>query len=533
VQIAGQPLPGMAPLVLPVMRRLGLRDRVDGLVPKVWDNGVTRGQAVEVLLGCILQLDSPLALSRVKATVSELGLDVVLGVEADQLHDDKLGETLDALVPVKAEGELDLQCVQRLEQGCADAAIEWLGLAPQAVLFDFTRLRLSGTYRDSQLARHGRRSGGHKQLQSGLNVLAGVGLPVASQVHPGNANQTVNVPANLAALQERLPGRKLTVITDSAGLSHANLLAYERAGMGFISPNQLTPAEEARMRSYATAELVPLDYQPESGGRFWGLETTWELTRQKHAEPLTLRVLIIRSSSLRRQEQQQLLRRVRQLRQRLQAIRGYLNHNRYFHADYARAQLEQALATSDAGRFVRYELRGASGALTLEWVIDAAALRDHLRRLGRSVLFTNQSPEEYSAAELLQTYKSQHQVEANFRQLKDELQVAPVFLKNENRIVALAALYVLALMVLAVLQFLARQAGLQTPRGRAMTARELLLSYGGWSGVILTTPRERYIQPNPATERQRAYLAALAFPPPEHWIPQRHRLPEHVRIPGM
>jgi len=532
VQIAGQTLPGIAPLVLPVMRRLGLAARVDGLIPKVWDNGITRGQAAEVLVACILQWDSPLALSRVKDTVSELGLDVVLGVKSEQLHDDKLGEMLDALVPVDKEGQLDLQHVQRLEQGCADEAIRWLGLAPQVVLFDFTHLRLSGAYRHSQLARHGRRSGAHKQLQIGLNVLAGVGLPVASQVYPGNANQTVNVPANLARLQERLPGRRLTVVTDSAGLCYENILAYERAGMGFISPKQLTPAEEARMRSYAPAEFVPLEYEPESGGRFWGLETIWELRWQKHPERLTLRVLIVQSSQLRRQEQQQLLRRVRQLRDRLQAIRGYLNRNRYYHADYARRQLDHALAASEAGRFVRYQLRGESGALTLDWTLDYAALRHHLRRLGRYVLFTNRSPAEYSAAGLLETFKSQHQVEANFRQLKSELQVAPVFLKKENRIVALAALYVLALMVLAVLQFLARQAGLQTPRGRAITARELLLSYGGWAGVAVTTPDQRYILPNAATERQRAYLAALAFPPPEHWIPQHHRRPEHARIPG-
>ncbi len=94
------------------------------------------------------------------------------------------------------------------------------------VLFDFTRLGLSGAYDESELAQPGRGSGRKKQLQIGLNTLADSGLPVLSRVHAGNANHTVDVPENLAALQERLKGRELVVTTDSAGLCHENIIAY-------------------------------------------------------------------------------------------------------------------------------------------------------------------------------------------------------------------------------------------------------------------------------------------------------------------
>lgn len=533
MQVSGQPLPGTAALVLPIMRRLSVADKIDHMMPKAWHNGISRGLAAEALLACILHPGAPLALSRVKQQLRHHGLDVVLDVDADQLHDDKLGEMLDALVPVDDAGDCDLSRVQQLEQHCAHQAIAWLDLRPQQVLFDFTRLRLSGAYQQSELAQPGRGSGADAQLQIGLNSLAEIGLPVLSEVHPGNANHTVNVPANLAALQRRLPGRKLTVTTDSAGLCHENIIAYHRAGVYFISPKQLTEAEKRRMRSYANDEFERLDYEPESGGRFWGLETTWRLQRQKHKEVLEVRVLIVRSSALRRQETGRLIRATRKLVERLQQINGYLNRHRYFHAEYAQQQLDQAVRRSAAGPFVRCELRGESGDLSLQWDLDVSALRQHCRRLGRYVLFTSAPRERYDGSALLRAYKAQHQVEANFRQLKSHLFVAPVFLKNENRILALTALYVIALMIVSILQFLARKAGLATPRQRAITGRELLLSYGGWSAVAVTVNGRRYLLPNPPTPEQSYYLDQLSFPPPQHWIPQRYRLPEHLRIPGM
>ena len=531
MQVSGVPLPGNVPLVLPIMRRLGIREKIDELSPKRWDNGVTRGQAAEVVLACILHSNGPLALFRVKEYVSEWGLDVVLDLDATQLHDDKLGEMLDALVPMK-EDKPDHSLVSELEQHCAHEAIAWLGLKPQQVLFDFTRLELSGAYEGAELPRRGRGSGAHKQVQIGLNVLADSGLPVLSRLHPGNANHTVNVPANLAELQARLPGRQLVVTTDAAGLCHDNIIAYNEAQMGFISPKPLTPAEEERMRSYPNPALEPLDYAPESGGRCWGLETTWRLERQKHEEVLDVRVLIVRSQPLHRQERQQLVQDARALEQRLCDIRSYLNQNRYFEERYARGQLEKALEKHESGRFVSYCLSGSDGALQLTWTMDYAALRAHARLLGRYVLFTNMPAEDYDASGLLRAYKSQHQVEANFRQLKSELHVAPVFLKKERRVIALAALYILALMIIAILQFLACKARLKTRRGRDVTARELLRTYGAWTGVAIRVGTARYIEPNPPTERQRAYLDALGFPEPDHWVAQHYRPPDHVRIPG-
>ncbi|MBW1688543.1 MAG: hypothetical protein JRS35_26200, partial [Deltaproteobacteria bacterium] len=333
-----------------------------------------------MVLLCILHPSGPLALFRVKDQVREMGLDVVLGVDAEKLHDNKLGEMLDALVPVDERGKPDVSRVSALEQHCAHTAIDWLGLEPQQVLFDFTRLELSGAYEESELAQPGRGSGRKKQLQIGLNTLAESGLPVLSRVHAGNANHTVNVPANLAALQERLKGRKLVVTTDSAGLCHENIMAYNAAEMGFISPKQLTEAEDALMRTVPNGSFELLDYSPESGGRFWGHETTWELARQKHEAVLSVRVLVVRGEALRRKERKHLMASARRLDERLKEISGYLNRNRYHRRDYACEKSEKAISDEAAGDFASVELAGDSGAMALEWRFDSRALLERSRR---------------------------------------------------------------------------------------------------------------------------------------------------------
>jgi len=81
---------------------------------------------------------------------------------------------------------------------------------------------------------------------------------------------------------------------------------------------------------------------------------------------------------------------------------------------------------------------------------------------------TNLSPKEYPAVELLKLYKSRHLNESRFRTFKSDLRVRPVFLKTDERIVAL--LLILALTLYCLVEWLCRQNNLQ------VTARTVLKS---------------------------------------------------------
>lgn len=68
------------------------------------------------------------------------------------------------------------------------------------------------------------------------------------------------------------------------------------------------------------------------------------------------------------------------------------------------------------------------------------------------MLKTNLSSRARPLAEVLRTYREQSQVERRFHHLKGPLAVAPMFLKNPERIAGLLCILVWALMVLALME---------------------------------------------------------------------------------
>ena len=68
------------------------------------------------------------------------------------------------------------------------------------------------------------------------------------------------------------------------------------------------------------------------------------------------------------------------------------------------------------------------------------------------MLKTNLPREGYRLTKVLRTYKGQSQVERRFHHLKGPLAVAPMFLKNPERIAGLLCVLVWALMVLALME---------------------------------------------------------------------------------
>src|SRR3954467_10490427 len=94
---------------------------------------------------------------------------------------------------------------------------------------------------------------------------------------------------------------------------------------------------------------------------------------------------------------------------------------------------------------------------------------------------------------VLRTYKEQSEVERRFHHLKGPLAVAPMFLKNPERIGGLLCILIWALMVLALMERQVRRElkgeplyGLY-PEGRpsaAPTGPALMECFSGWGGLI-------------------------------------------------
>jgi hypothetical protein len=86
----------------------------------------------------------------------------------------------------------------------------------------------------------------------------------------------------------------------------------------------------------------------------------------------------------------------------------------------------------------------------LEWTVDATAIAYDEKSDGMYPLLSNER--KLTPAQVLEAHKGQPAIEKRFEQIKTVHEIAPVFLKNPNRIEALFTLYFLALLVQALIE---------------------------------------------------------------------------------
>ena len=119
-------------------------------------------------------------------------------------------------------------------------------------------------------------------------------------------------------------------------------------------------------------------------------------------------------------------------------------------------------------------LEGMDGELVLTFE------RDKTRRARRKpdhgqVHAGHQSKDtDYDSDQLLEPYKSRHQIESRFLALKNNLKIRPIFLQSEERIKSLILVNILALLVYSLIEWVCQQKRLATKHHN----RLLAIDYG-------------------------------------------------------
>jgi len=145
-------------------------------------------------------------------------------------------------------------------------------------------------------------------------------------------------------------------------------------------------------------------------------------------------------------------------------------------------------------------IREVQTRFTIRWEMDGARLARESAGDGVFPLLTNLPA--WTAREVLDAYKRQPIIEKRFSQLKTDFRVAPVYLKNVERIVGLLAVYFFALMVQSLLERELRRAMDSAklpsiplyPEGRPCTrptTRRVLDYFAPLSRHTLTSPTSR------------------------------------------
>ena len=451
---------GSLPVITEYLGRLRLSEHINELVP--WEGEVPLGTLAEVLV--CNRLLNPKALFRVDAWAQSASVMDYFELETGQLNDDRLGRALERLAAHsdKVQAALVLTAVQRFK------------LDVSQIHYDITSVELFGAYSldlaegeapPTPLPAYGRTKSGRKnvkQIQVGVNVAGDGGVPISHLPLDGNAGESPTHLENLRRLKVLLPRQKLLYIADTKLDVPQNLLTVAAHGGQFLCGGAFAPNWKDLFLSNRR-KLRRVDYHPKSQEHLppekrdqykaFELEDRLEGKVDNRKVRLRYRVIFVWSEAKARQEAETRERHVAKIRAEFEAIERNLNKYSLKTEEAIRRRVESARAKYNEGELFLYELtKDRRGQFHLVWKLDGKVLERRKLVEGVYLLKTNLSKQAYPLAVTLAKYKEQSKVERRIHHLKGPLAVAPMFLKNPERIAGLLCILIWALMVLALME---------------------------------------------------------------------------------
>ena len=479
------------PLVLGVLRRLGVATVIDRLIPPHPAHQLSCGRGVEALVLAIL--DGHHALYKVGKRLEERGMLALLqpGLTRAALNDYRLGHILEALFAAN---------LNKVYSAVALTALEVYAIATPWLHQDTTTIALYGAYADEPKTPGAPRPAyGHskdgrddlKQVLLSLGVSGDGGVPVRLGMRDGNRSDSVETPVAieecLALGCEGVRG----IVADSKAYSRRTLGLCLEHGLGLITLVPRTCAVRQELEVWGQQQPV-LPLLVEKPGR-----TKAEAPRRWHGHSVLrpveveysdgrvaqeeLRFVVVHSSQLAQQQAQSYA--AAQAKE-AETVIAHVKHvqARWFAceadtvaaiAEYEHRRPGQRGRRPQSWRYhaVRYRVvadtrrtrrpRRGRPAKTdppplesgYRLVVEVEALANAEEDNGWTVLATTVSAEGCGDGEILQAYQDQTTtVEPGFRWIKNPAAIAPVWLEKPERIAALAMLTVLGLLVYSVIQ---------------------------------------------------------------------------------
>jgi transposase len=448
------------------------------------------------------------ALNRVVAPCSKLAFaawwqttagDRLVRLPAAALDHRRFWEAMDAL-PVRA--------LRAAERAIAARMVEVFDLDLAGLVLDMTNF---ATFIDSSNKRNSIAQRGHAKQKRldlrlvgvGLVVTADGGVPVLHHAYQGNRPDVTQFSAVIEELVARFGALAqatdtLTVVYDAGCDSAAGQADVQASPLHFVG--SLRPSDHPDLLAIPARRFRVVNAE-----RFPGLMA---LEARTMALGVDRRVVITHSETFHRRQIRGFEQTLAKARRRLGELQARLARGRTRRPrQVVEAEITDILKPRWLSRVITWQLAGEEPAnLRLSWRIDPAARRRLEREVfGKRILFTDR--EDWPLTEVVAAYRSQADVEAGFRQLKDPKVVSfsPMFHWTDQKIRVHVFYCVLALAVAHLLRRQAAQAGLH------MSVRELLAALAGIQETVLLyqgvrgRPRARHVLTEMDPIQQRLY----------------------------
>jgi transposase len=222
---------------------------------------------------------------------------------------------------------------------------------------------------------------------------------------------------------------------------------YQQRYLDELSPERLEAIEFVSERQ----RKLPAEQRT----RYTGAELAWPLALEDGPE-VALRALFVHSSeeqaAIRNSRASSLERAEAKLARVVRGVGG-----RYYPDVKAVERKLAQILQGTPGRFIATEIGERDDKPTLSYHRNQQAINAAEQLDGIYCLITNLPATDADHATLLAHYKEQERVERGHRTLKGPLRVRPLFVQNDNRMIALLAVCCFALMIYTLIERDARQ----------------------------------------------------------------------------
>jgi transposase len=322
-----------------------------------------------------------------------------------------------------------------------------------------------------------------KQLVLGMNVTADGAVPISHRIYDGNQTDDRLHPANHQALQRLLGRADFIYVADCKLATKENLQKLSGWHGRFVSVMPRSWKEDESFRRRVRQGKIQWkhilsrknDRNPDSKlDRYYVAKGNYQTSSG-------YRLHWIRSTQKAEQDAATRTRRMERALEELRNIQTKLNAYKLKARKQIKQRVETILQEQHCQQVIRYEIHATrqyervyqqkgrprkdspykiswKQVFSLSFSVDKDAVQEEEKTDGVFPLITNLDAEAYPAKKVLDIYKFQPFLEKRHTQLKTYQEIAPVYLKKAERVVAFLHVHVMALMVGSLIERRLRQA---------------------------------------------------------------------------
>jgi transposase len=430
-------------------RRLCLVEHVDRHVTKQ-SPGPTVGTylLVAILNRCV----APCSKAAIGAWFQDTLLRRLLDIDSRQLTSQRFWDNMSRVSP---------EAIEAIERDVTSQMVRDFEIDLQRVLFDGTNFfTFIDTFNErSRLAQRGKNKEGRKALRIvglALLVSADFHVPLLHRTYPGNqadAPTFASLSSKLVARYRQLTdgAQHITIVFDKGNNSQENLEAIEDSPYHFIG--SLVPTQHPDLLAIPASRFQPLDKE--------GLPGVLAYRTTKEVFDVQRTVLVTYNENLFVAQSRTLLREIAKRQQLLRELQHQLQRRQEGKARGGRGPTMETLSKKVEGWLKARHMRDlfhvhiteSESLPTLTYRFDSRAW-EHLQKtlLGKTILFTDN--DDWTDAQIVRGYRSQHHVETAFRRLKDchHISLRPQYHWTDQKIQVHVFCCVLALMLCSLLR---------------------------------------------------------------------------------